>query len=759
MMDIRFFKQLILVNGLVPLAMLAVDGSRHQLGANPHEFATRATGILTLLFLILSLAVTPARKLLGLPWLAQARRLLGLFGFSINMLTMFAMVLAIGLLVDDAIVVVENVERLMHENPGMSPRDATIASMREIQVALVAIALVLSAVFLPMAFFGGSTGVIYRQFSITIVSAMGLSVMVALILSPALTATLLKRPVEEDTKGFVGRHSLMMRDRFDLYFGRLLTWYHTRAMRMVANNQRSIMVYSVLTMAMVALLVHLPTGFLPGEDQGYAQLNYNLPAGATIGRTREAELAIEHYFMTREKDTVASAFTVIGGGQNGVGGQNSGRGFIALRPWDERPGSENTVDAITHRATKALAGYRDLEFYAIVPAIVRGLGQSSGFTAELQNTTAMPRADFVKLRDAILTEARADMRLTSVRLTNLPDQPTLKVSTDNEKLAALGLTQKDVNATLATAWGATYVNDFVDRGRVKRVYVQGDAPYRARPEDLSRWYVRSANGEMAPFSAFSHVSWGLAPTALFRFNGISNYEISGQAAPGSSSGDAMKAIAQIVAKYPAVTLAWSGASYQEQLSTGQAPLLYGVSLLVVFLCLAALYESWSVPVAVLLVIPLGLIGAVLMVTLRGLQNDIYLQIGLLTTMGLAAKNAILMIEFAERAEKAGMPTVQAALEAARIRLRPILMTSCAFIFGVLPLALATGAGANARVAIGTSVIGGMLTATVLAVFYIPLFFVVVRRATRDTLAKLRERHKAAAREMPHAPDSEPGASA
>ena len=406
-----------------------------------------------------------------------------------------------------------------------------------------------------------------------------------------------------------------------------------------------------------------------------------------------------------------------------------------------------------------MAGYRDLEFYAIVPAIVRGLGQSSGFTAELQNTTAMPRADFVKLRDAILTEARADKRLTSVRLTNLPDQPTLKVSTDNEKLAALGLTQKDVNATLATAWGATYVNDFVDRGRVKRVYVQGDAPYRARPEDLSRWYVRSANGEMAPFSAFSHVSWGLAPTALFRFNGISNYEISGQAAPGSSSGDAMKAIAQIVAKYPAVTLAWSGASYQEQLSTGQAPLLYGVSLLVVFLCLAALYESWSVPVAVLLVIPLGLIGAVLMVTLRGLQNDIYLQIGLLTTMGLAAKNAILMIEFAERAEKAGMPTVQAALEAARIRLRPILMTSCAFIFGVLPLALATGAGANARVAIGTSVIGGMLTATVLAVFYIPLFFVVVRRATRDTLAKLRERHKAAAREMPHAPDSEPGASA
>ena len=507
-------------------------------------------------------------------------------------------------------------------------------------------------------------------------------------------------------------------------------------MRMITNRPRAIMAYSALALVMVALFMRLPTGFLPGEDQGYAQLNYNLPAGATIGRTREAELAIEHYFLTREKGTIHSVFTVIGGGQGGVGGQNAGRGFIAFFPWDQRPGAENTADAITHRATKALNAFRDLEFYATVPAIVRGLGQSSGFTAELQNTSAIPRADFVKLRDTILTEARADPRLINVRLTNLPDQPTLKVNTDADKLAALGLTQKDVNATLATAWGATYVNDFIDRGRVKRVFVQGDAPYRARPEDLASWYVRSANGEMAPFSAFSHVEWGLAPTALFRFNGISNYEISGQAAPGSSSGDAMNVIAAIVAKYPAVTLAWSGASYQERLSTGQAPLLYGVSLVVVFLCLAALYESWSVPVAVLLVIPLGLIGAVLLVTLRGLQNDIYLQIGLLTTMGLAAKNAILMIEFAERAEKDGMGIVEAALEAARIRLRPILMTSCAFIFGVLPLALATGAGANARVAIGTSVIGGMLTATLLAVFYIPLFFVVVRRATRDTLAKL-----------------------
>ena len=383
-----------------------------------------------------------------------------------------------------------------------------------------------------------------------------------------------------------------------------------------------------------------------------------------------------------------------------------------------------------------MKGFRDLDFYAIVPAIVRGLGQSSGFTAELQNPTGLPREDFVKIRDAILAEAKADKRLVNVRLSNLPDQPTLKVETDTAKLSALGVAQTDANATLASAWGGTYVNDFIDRGRVKRVYVQGDAPYRAHPDDLSQWQVRGRAGQMVPFSDFSSMTWQNAPTSLFRFNGIPNYEISGQAAPGYSSGDAMKAISEITAKYPAVTLGWAGASYQERLSTGQAPLLYGVSLVVVFLCLAALYESWSVPLAVLLVVPLGLIGAVLMVTLRGLQNDVYLQIGLLTTMGLAAKNAILMIEFAEAEHKKGKRIIDAALDAARIRLRPILMTSCAFIFGVLPLAIATGAGANSRIAIGTSVIGGMLTATALAVFYIPLFFVIVRRTTRDTLAKL-----------------------
>ena len=649
----------------------------------------------------------------------------------------------------------------MAENSAMTPREATIESMREISVALVAIALVLSAVFLPMAFFGGSTGVIYRQFSLTIISAMGLSVLVALILSPALTATLLKRPEDEDATSLIGRGSHHMRVWFDRHFARLLSWYHARAVRVVEGKRRYIVIYLALGVGMALLFLRLPTGFLPSEDQGFAQLSYNLPAGATIGRTREAELAIEHYFLTHEKATVETVLTVIGGGQGGIGGQNAGRGFLSFREWDQRPGPDNTADAVTRRATHAMGGFRDLEFYATVPAMVRGLGQSSGFTAELQNTTGMSRDDFVKLRDAVLAEARADTRLTNVRLTNLPDQPTLKVDTDSEKLAALGLTQKDVNATLATAWGATYVNDFIDRGRVTRVYVQGDAQYRARPEDLSRWYVRGADGQMAPFSSFSHIAWGTAPTALLRFNGISDYEISGQASPGYSSGDAMNAISAIVDKHPGVTLAWAGASFQERLSTGQAPFLYGVSLLVVFLCLAALYESWSVPLAVLLVIPLGLVGAVFLVTLRGLQNDIYLQIGLLTTMGLAAKNAILMIEFAERLEKTGMRIIDAALEAARIRLRPILMTSCAFIFGVLPLALATGAGANSRIAIGTSVIGGMLTATALAVFYIPLFFVVVRRTTRDTLARLREhRHPGPGHDLPPdglgaAPDDAP----
>jgi multidrug efflux pump len=686
-----------------------------------------------------------------IPTIAVPVVLLGTFGifaiagFSINTLTLFGLVLAIGLLVDDAIVVVENVERVMEENPGMSPRDATIQSMGEIQIALIAIALVLSAVFLPMAFFGGSTGVIYRQFSLTIVSAMVLSVVVALILTPALTSTLLKRKEDEKESNiawvrWVSHKLESARDWFNRNFDRLVTWYTRTVERVVNRKWLFLAIYACVILILVLMFVRLPTGFLPTEDQGYAQLQFNLPAGATINRTQAAQREIEDYFLKTENKNTSAILTVAGSAGNGGGGQNAGRGFVLLSDWKDRKGSKNGADAITSRATKALGSLRDVEFYATVPASVRGLGQSTGFTVELQNTGGLSRADFKAARDQILADARADPTLAAVRPTELPDQPTLQVNTDAQKLSALGLSQANVNATLSTAWGGTYVNDFIDRGRVKKVYVQGDAPYRSVPADIGTWYVRGTSGTMAPFSSFATSAWGTAPTSLSRFNGISSYEISGQPAPGSSSGDAMNRIQALAAKQQGVSISWSGLSYQERLSGGQAPILYGLSLIVVFLCLAALYESWTIPVAVLLIIPLGLVGAIFAVTLRGLQNDVYLQIGLLTTMGLAAKNAILMIEFAEQAEKQGKRVIEAAIEAARIRLRPILMTSFAFIFGVLPLAISTGAGANSRIAIGTAVIGGMLTATLLAVFYIPLFFVLVRRTTRDALKHLHHEH-------------------
>ncbi|HKX80357.1 MAG TPA: multidrug efflux RND transporter permease subunit [Novosphingobium sp.] len=663
-------------------------------------------------------------------------------GFTINTMTLFGMVLAIGLLVDDAIVVVENVERLMAENPGMTPREATIQSMKEIQVALIAIALVLSAVFMPMAFFGGSTGVIYRQFSVTIISTMVLSVMVALILSPALTATILRRHEDEDVTGFVGRNSARMRIWFDRNFSRLVEWHQVRVARMVERRQRPLLLYGAIVVLLAVLFLRLPTGFIPNEDQGTVFMQYNLPAGATLERTDAAAREIERYMDTKASANVAQVQIVAGGGP-GVSGQNGGRGFVGLTPWDERKGSENSADAIAQRVNQALSHVPDLEFYATVPPAIRGLGQSSGFTAELLNSGGLSREHFKSVQEQVLADARDDPRLASVRLSQLPDQPTLKINTDAQKLSVYGLTQTDVNTTLSTAWGGRYVNDFVDRGRVKRVFVQGDAPYRSAPEDIGQWHVRGSNGQMVPYAAFATTGWSTAPVSVSRFNGVSNYEINGQAAPGTSSGEAMDVISEIVAKYDGVSVAWAGASFQERLSSGQAPFLYALSLLVVFLCLAALYESWSIPLAVLLIVPLGLVGAVFAVTLRGLENDIYLQIGLLTTMGLAAKNAILMIEFAEHAERLGKSIIESALEAARIRLRPILMTSCAFIFGVLPLAIATGPGANSRIAIGTSVIGGMLTATILAVFYIPLFFVLVRRTTRDALKRLHPGKEAA----------------
>ena len=661
--------------------------------------------------------------------------ILAAFGFSINTLTLFGMVLAIGLLVDDAIVVVENVERVMEEEPGISPRDATIKSMDEINIALIAIALVLSAVFLPMAFFGGSTGVIYRQFSITIVSSMVLSVLVALILSPALAATLLKRPDREARANgnVLVRKAHEYGDRFNRWFARMSDRYRAGVAWLIDRIVGAMAVFGLVALLLVVLFLRLPTSFLPTEDQGFAQLQFTLPPGATQDRTLAVAKKIEAYFLGPEKADTAAIFTVIGSNQAG-NGQNVGRGFLPLKPWDERKGEEHSAQAITQRATKQLgAQLRDAEFFALNPPPVRGLGQSSGFTMELLNTGGLSREEFRQRLNDLLAAARGDSTLAAVRTNTLPDQPSLSIDIDAEKVGALGISQSDVDATLSTAWGGTYVNDFVDRGRVKRVYVQGDAPFRARPEDIGQWFVRNASGTMTPFSSFAHEGWSTTPNVLTRFNGSPSWEIQGQAAPGKSSGDAMKRIAELAAELPGVSVAWAGISYQERLSGGQAPILYGLSLLVVFLCLAALYESWSIPFAVMLVMPLGLVGAALAVTLRGLENDIYFQVGLLTTMGLSAKNAILIVEFAEQAEKQGKKPLQAALEAARIRLRPILMTSMAFIFGVLPLAISTGAGARSRIEIGTAVIGGMLTATALAIFYIPLFFVFVRRLFRGHL--------------------------
>ena len=670
--------------------------------------------------------------------------ILAVFHFSINVLTLFGLVLSIGLLVDDAIVVVENVERVMHEEPGISPREATIKSMDQVQTALIAIALVLSAVFLPMAFFGGSVGVIYRQFSITIVSSMVLSVFVALTLSPALAATLLKRPGEEHHSGnHLDRLLTRFGGGFNTWFDRNAERYQRGVAWVISKMRVAMIFYAAFVVILVVVFLRLPTSFLPSEDQGIAQLQFTLPPGATMPRTLAAVKAIENYFLTKEKDNVTAIYAVLGQSQQGAG-QNAGRGFIAFAPWDERKGKENTSQAITQRATRAIGGQlRDAQFFALNPPPVRGLGQSSGFTLELLNSGGLTRQQFKAEMNELLSEARNDPVLTGVRQNSLDDNPTLSVNIDEEKVGALGITQAQVDQTLTVAWGGDYVDDFVDRNRVKRVFVQGDAQYRSRPEDLNNWFVRSSSGEMAPFSAFSQISWAQAPSTLGRFNGVSNYEIQGDAAEGRSSGEAMDHIAALAAKLPGTTVAWSGLSFQERLSGGQAPMLYAISLLVVFLCLAALYESWSVPFSVMLVMPLGLLGAALAVWTRGLSNDVYFQVGLLTTMGLSAKNAILIVEFAEGAERRGKKSYEAALEGARLRLRPILMTSLAFIFGVLPLAVSTGAGAQSRIAIGTAVIGGMLTATVLAIFFVPMFFVMVRLVFRNRHAEHFEEEEAA----------------
>ncbi|MGQ8817911.1 multidrug efflux RND transporter permease AcrD [Serratia sp. NA_13] len=681
---------------------------------------------IVLVFLVMYLFLQNFRATL-IPTIAVPVVLMGTFailsacGFSINTLTMFAMVLAIGLLVDDAIVVVENVERVMSEE-GLSPRDATRKSIGQIQSALVGITMVLSAVFIPMAFFGGTTGAIYRQFSITIVSAMVLSVLVAMILTPALCATLLK-PIAKGhhhgKRGFFGW--------FNRMFNRNADRYERGVARVLHASSRYLVIYLLLLGGMALLFIKLPTSFLPQEDRGVFTVQVQLPPGSTLQQTTKVVEKVEHYFLTKEKQDVLSVFSTIGAGPGG-NGQNVARMFIRLKDWDLRTSGDNSSFDIIDRATKEFNQIIEARVIASSPPAITGLGNSSGFNMELEDHAGLGHDQLMAARNQLLQLAAANPLLSRVRHNGLDDSPQLQIDIDQRKAQALGVSIDDINNTLSTAWGSTYVNDFVDRGRVKKVYVQAAAPFRMLPGDIDKWFVRNSAGGMVPFSAFATSHWEYGSPRLERYNGSSALEIVGEAAEGVSSGTAMAEMEKIVSQLPTgFGLEWTAMSYQERLSGSQAPALYAISLLVVFLCLAALYESWSIPFSVMLVVPLGLIGAVAATWLRGLENDVYFQVGMLTIIGLSAKNAILIVEFANELNHKGQDLMSATLEASRMRLRPILMTSLAFIFGVLPMTISSGAGSGSQHAVGTGVMGGMISATLLAIYFVPLFFVLVRR--------------------------------
>ena len=694
--------------------------------ASIHDVVKTLLEAIVLVFLVMYLFLQNIRATL-IPTIAVPVVLMGTFailftcGYSINTLTMFAMVLAIGLLVDDAIVVVENVERIMSEE-GLSPREATRKSMGQIQGALVGIAMVLSAVFIPMAFFGGTTGAIYRQFSITIVSAMVLSVLVAMILTPALCATLLKpmkKGEEHGKKGFFGW--------FNRMFNRNASRYETAVGKILHRSLRWIAIYALLLGGMVFMFLRLPTSFLPQEDRGMFLTSVQLPSGATQQQTLKVVQKVEDYFFSHEQANVASIFATVGSGPGG-NGQNVARMFIRLKDWDERDAKTGTSFAIIERATKAFNSINEARVFATNPPAISGLGSSAGFDMELEDHAGNGHAALMAARDTLLDLAAKDDRLTRVRHNGLDDSPQLQIDIDQRKAQALGVSIDDINNTLQTAWGSSYVNDFMDRGRVKKVYVQSAAPYRMLPDDINLWYVRNSSGTMVPFSAFATSRWQTGSPRLERYNGYSAVEIIGEAAPGISTGTAMAIMEDLTRQLPnGFGLDWTAMSYQERLSGAQAPALYAISLLVVFLCLAALYESWSIPFSVMLVVPLGVIGALMATWMRGLENDVYFQVGLLTVIGLSAKNAILIVEFANELNEKGEDLLAATLSACRQRLRPILMTSLAFIFGVLPMATSTGAGSGSQHAVGTGVMGGMISATVLAIFFVPLFFVLVRR--------------------------------
>jgi len=684
---------------------------------------------ITLVFLVIFLFLQNFRATL-IPTIAIPVVLLGTFGvmsaagFSINTLTLFGVVLAIGLLVDDAIVVVENVERVMSEE-GLSPKEATKKSMAQITGALVGIAMVLSAVFVPMAFFGGSTGVIYRQFSITIVSAMALSVLIAIVFTPALCATMLT-PVEaghhHEKRGFFGWFNRM----FDRNAGR----YASLVRGTIGRKFRALIIYVLIGGGLVFLFKRIPTGFLPEEDQGIMFAQAQLPPGSTTEQTLEVLKKIEHHFLVDEAENVEGMFGVTGFSFSGFG-QNQAFAFVRLKDWEHRSRPDQKVKAIQGRAMAKFAQFKDAFAFAFAPPAVLELGTASGFDMRLTDNASLGHDALMQARNQLLGLAAANPKLRGVRPNGLDDNPQFKLDVDQEKASALGISLADINGTLSAAWGSSYVNDFIDKGRVKKVYLQADAPFRMLPEDINRWYVRNAQGEMVPFSSFSTARWTVGSPKLERFDGTPSVAIAGEPAPGVSSGEAMRIMTDLAKKLPSgIGLRWAGLSYEERLSGSQGPALYSISLLIVFLSLAALYESWAIPAAVIMIVPLGVIGTLLAAWSRGLPNDIYFQVGLLTIVGLSAKNAILIVEFAKENYDHGMSLIDAAAQAARQRLRPILMTSLAFGLGVLPLALASGAGSGSQNAIGTGVIGGTITATALGIIFVPLFFVTVLQLFR-----------------------------
>ena len=647
---------------------------------------------------------------------------LAAFGYSINTLTMLAMVLAIGLLVDDAIVVVENVERVMGEE-GLSPLEATRKSMGQITGALVGVALVLAAVFVPMAFFGGSTGVIYRQFTVTIVSAMTLSVLVAMVLTPALCATLLK-PVPKGhglaTKGFFGA--------FNRAFDRSNRDYQSVVQRMLKRSGRWMVGYAIVVVAVGFVFTKIPAGFLPDEDQGTLFAIVQLPPGATQSNTVKVLDQVQHHFLEEQKDAVDAIFTVAGFSFAGSG-QNTGFAFVKLKPWGDRTAPGLKAQAVANKAMGALSQIRNASVFAFAPPAVSELGNASGFDLMLQDRANLGHDALMAARNQLLGALMKEPGLVAVRPNGMEDAPEFRLEIDEHKAGSLGLSMADINNTFSVAWGSSYVNDFLDKGRVKKVFLQADAPHRMVPEDIDKWFVRNSSGTMVPFSAFSTSRWTTGSPRLERYNGVPSVEILGMALPGAlSSGQALDLVERHAAELPAgIGFEWTGVSRQEREAGGQAMLLYAVSILVVFLCLAALYESWSIPFSVLLVVPLGVLGTLAAAVLTWKMNDVYFQVGLLTTVGLASKNAILIVEFAKELYAKGMPLVESAVTAARMRLRPILMTSLAFILGVLPLMLSKGAGAGAQNALGTAVVGGMVSGTVLAIFFVPLFFVIVQK--------------------------------